>query len=738
MRRKTTKTNRPAGGRQTPIDRIGSAVFGAVVLIAAMFAEVPIASAQDPGNGEAVTIEDTQCIQERTPFALGCTANDIQVAGVATDEFGDPLLTILDDGCAFPGDMVTFTATFEVVTTAKRRHDIGIYFATDGDPNGDGAFTSGDGISGANKGCSVSTMPYGQEPDWLDLDMTNDDPEGLIQDTCGDIDKPGHNPLFPELTMTAVCVDFDNNGTLNLPNCTSWRQFGSNELCTSPTETFPGSPSKCRCDDGFEVPIDVPVVNLDVVKTADPVAVDEPEGFVTFTVDITNPSPFATVTLDSVVDDELSDGTTITDILSTCGDPVLSPGETTTCTFTRPVSGNAGDVITDTVDVSGTDSEGVMVTGSDTADVTILNVESSISLMKTVDKPEILEPGATVTYTYKVTNTSTVDTVFLDTLTDDRLLDLNGQGDCDVDPAVELAPDEVYSCSVTVNLSGNAGDTIPNIGTASALDDDGTRVQSSDNALVTVTDVPSMIELLKTVSPLCDLEGDVNGAGCVDEPGGDVTYTYKVTNTSAVDTVFIDTLSDDKLGILQDQGDCDVDPAVELLPGGTYSCSVTVVLTGNAGAMIPNKGTASGVDDDDQPVVAMDVAAVNVNNVDPKASVTKTVTKTIVTYVVEIANNSVSSDPLTLTHLDDDIYGNLLGPNAAIDKNTCALLGTTTVINSDDTISCSFDAVIDSQTGQACVTDIVTGQLDDDDGTGVAPDPMDSAEVGFGDNVCGE
>ena len=75
---------------------------------------------------------------------LNCTANDISIAGVSN-------INIVDDGCAFPGDTVTFDFTAEVLLTAQDRHDLGIYFALDGDPNGDGA------LSGQ---CSISTPPY--------------------------------------------------------------------------------------------------------------------------------------------------------------------------------------------------------------------------------------------------------------------------------------------------------------------------------------------------------------------------------------------------------------------------------------------------------------------------------------------------------------------------------------------------------------------------------------------------
>ena len=57
--------------------------------------------------------------------------------------------------------------------------------------------------------------------------------------------------------MTATCIPSED-GLLRLPYCTSWRQPGGNELCTSPLQAFPGAPSKCKCDDTFSIAISVP------------------------------------------------------------------------------------------------------------------------------------------------------------------------------------------------------------------------------------------------------------------------------------------------------------------------------------------------------------------------------------------------------------------------------------------------------------------------------------------------
>ena len=173
------------------------------------------------------------CAEDEAGFELNCTANDVMLFDLYN-------ITILDNGCKSEEDTVTFSADFEVTLTAQARYDLGIWFAEDGDPNGDGAMTGT---------CSVATPSAGPEPDFLDLDGGGD--------ICGDIDD-AHNPLFPSFTLTVKCSDPDGDGMLNLPYSTAWRNAGGNELCTSPRQATPGTPSKCYNDPNFEIDIEVP------------------------------------------------------------------------------------------------------------------------------------------------------------------------------------------------------------------------------------------------------------------------------------------------------------------------------------------------------------------------------------------------------------------------------------------------------------------------------------------------
>jgi len=191
------------------------------------------------GNGETV---EGPCVVDVLGSSLTCTANDISLAYIDNIDITDP--------CEFPGDTITFTADFYVQTTATSNYDVGLWFAIDGDPNGDGAYT-GD--------CSISSIPYSPDPPFIDLEGLTDG----IQDTCGDITKGAHsnglvyNPIAVPIELTVVCRDDDGDGKMDLPYVATWDN-NSNTLCTSPLDTVPGTGSKCNASPGFSVDIPVP------------------------------------------------------------------------------------------------------------------------------------------------------------------------------------------------------------------------------------------------------------------------------------------------------------------------------------------------------------------------------------------------------------------------------------------------------------------------------------------------
>lgn len=172
---------------------------------------------------------------------LKCSANDVTIASVQNiTPINGGGLTDLGGGtysCIVNSD-IEFTADFKVLLTAQTRYDIGLYIAT----NGTQART---GMCNTNVLTSTNALPF------VNLDPT--------PDMCGDINS-ANNPQIVRMDIKTKCVGGAiGASTLRLPNCTSWRQPGANEICqtnadgTDVSDAYPGSPSKCHCDDNFTV-----------------------------------------------------------------------------------------------------------------------------------------------------------------------------------------------------------------------------------------------------------------------------------------------------------------------------------------------------------------------------------------------------------------------------------------------------------------------------------------------------
>jgi hypothetical protein len=353
---------------------------------------------------------------------LNCTANDVRVARATNIDIVSGGSCQIVDGvrrcvCS-PNQPVTFSADYEVVLTAQTRYDIGIYFGVDGDPNNDGALTGT---------CTLTTIDDPNSANFINLDAA--------PDVCGDIDS-AHNPQILTLTLTTTCSP-GADGKVKLPNCTSWRQPGSNGVCDEAADAFPGAPSKCNCQPAFTVDIFVETATIEVTKTASPTTVPETGGSVTYSVSVKNLADVAIVTLDSLLDDIYGDITSVhDDITATTCVPdantatcevggTIAAGATCTCSFTTAVApGDKGGTITDTVTACGTDDFGhTGLCDDDPATVTYTDVRENPILTKTALATEC---QVDVTYQVVVTNSSAQDALTLDSLTDDKFGSITG------------------------------------------------------------------------------------------------------------------------------------------------------------------------------------------------------------------------------------------------------------------------------------------------------------------------
>lgn len=196
----------------------------------------------------------------------------------------------------------------------------------------------------------------------------------------------------------------------------------------------------------------------------------------------------------------------------------------------------------------------------------------------------------------------------------------------------------------------------------------------------------------------------------VDEPGGTVDYTVSVRNVSADpdDVVIVDSIVDDLYGNI---GQCV--PGAEIAVGATWSCRFQGAVRGNAGAVVTDTVRVSVRDRDARSAVGVASASVRVLDVAPSLQATKTPARDAVpepgasvSFLVTVTNDSpAASDPVTITALADDVFGDLDG------RGTCAVGAT---IAAAETYTCTFEARVTGEGGTIHADSVSISGIDDD------------------------
>jgi len=527
------------------------------------------------------------------------------------------------------------------------------------------------------------------------------------------------------LTITSLVDDVHGNlngrGTCSVPQNLA---PGQSYLCQF-TETVSGSAGYAETDtitvtaQDNEGEVLVEMASATVViesvppsilvrKAVSPSTLPEPGGTVTYFVLVANSSHSEGVTLTALDDDLYGD---VFD-RGTCpsAGTILAAGEFFLCRFDEVISAaQPGDTITDTVTATAEDSGNNSLSDSDTATVTITDVAAEIQTIKYAIPRQLPEPGGTFTFHWAVQNTSPVDTVIIDTIVDDIYGDLTAiSGSTCTIPQI-LQPAEIYQCAFPGDFTGSPGEFQVDTITVTATSDDGQTETDTARAMVSITDVPATIEVIKTASPTQV------------ESGTTVTFSVAVVNTSQIDTVTLNTLDDDIYGdITTTSGSllattCSVSQVLN--PSENYQCQFQAIVTGPIGATVTDVVTADGVDNSSNPVTNSDDADVVIVDVavpTPPLKVSKVaVPATIaepggtITYLVLVENNSIGD--LRITSLLDDIYdlqGND-GSKEPIDSQIGCTPGF--VLAAGGKRLCLFRAPVNGAAGDT-VTDTITAK----------------------------
>ncbi len=627
-----------------------------------------------------------------------CVANDLQPTG--TEIINGP--TACTEGDVFSA---TVRVLFEDGGGANARYSVGFYV---GD-NGEAA------IGGAS--CTFDSLQPVGPP--IDLTGGSGGFQELNGDQCGDIDK--NEVTYKDIQLDQLlCEDEDGDGNVDVSYVLTWVNNGNQENCTDPLDPlqFEPNPPKCLSDLEYDLPIIVEKPpSIEVGKGAFPSTLVEPGGEVTFRFSILNTSPSSSdpVEIVSIQDVPYGDLTNQTD----CTLPfILAPGESRTCNYVRDIMGTAGQSFPDTVTVLGRDDEGNGVSGSDTAVVEIIDdqqpeIPADLRIVKFAAPAELPEPGGNVTYSVIAANVSPTP-MTLTSLVDDLYGDLNGQGNCSVPQF--LGPGSFgYSCSFTQPVTGQPGDVITDtiIGRGTNGLDDGGELASSDQASVTIFDLGSDIEIAKIANP-----------ATVTEPGDMVEFSLQIQNKSVADEVTINTLLDVPLGDPTGIPGSDCSLPIVLPPGGTtYTCTYSGMVSGNAGDQVTNVIFAAGVDDDGALVGDFDGATVTIIGAIPRIEVVKAAIPPFVLapggdvlFLVGVQNRSSSSDPVTITSLEDNIHSPLTGSSCELPPGGIVLAPPP---DPNSFFACSFVRTVNGVAGDQEI-DIVTVMGEDDEGTPVS------------------
>jgi len=238
-------------------------------------------------SGADATIIEGGCLADRSPIGTNCVSNDLTFVlvglGVQTDgciQSGLGNCSISGGSCAssaecpmgetceYLDEVDIFLRSVVRNTTAQARYDVGLWFSTDGDENGDGALTGTCGREMLHPlgACSGSGFPCnfdvdcggGETCDQVlaqtcpPLDLLGNDPlpmpappqgpangpyltDDSPADRCGDLFAGGASGCDEDMdglwddtvldfdqAVTIPCSDIDDDGFVNIGTCASW------------------------------------------------------------------------------------------------------------------------------------------------------------------------------------------------------------------------------------------------------------------------------------------------------------------------------------------------------------------------------------------------------------------------------------------------------------------------------------------------------------------------------------
>jgi hypothetical protein len=620
-------------------------VIGAVLLVVARGQEAQITQV-----AQVAQAAGGFCLRDAADFDQGnvCTANDVSISRF--DLVSGPSTCI-------PGEPIEVVLSARLQGTAQNRYDIGLYLAQDGGNALDrGTVCFRDYLHPVSADNSDLDLTGGFGPFYnAETDLYPADPDNPTEgdDLCADIQQGTESiyVLNEGQPITIVCQDSDGDGQADVGAVVSWDiQVAAG--CLDERHTIPNQTSKCRADN-------IPIAGLEVPQTATIELVKDlrPGG---------DPGLFDLLLDGLVKAADVGNGGTTGPIAVTAGTS-LNPGATHTISETAGSLTDLGDY---DISIACIDEAGATVAatiGPGPLDVPVLPEQAILCTFRNERKQgTILFEKVVVGGSAQPSDWSfTVDG---QTVGHGRSLDL-------YIGSYPVSEDGGPQNNRFYELTGAGGACSLNTGLSLIV------TEAGGTCTITNTLRTGSIVIQKATLP----------------PAATVPFPF-VSNTEPMTFTL---------------GDGDSQPFLDLPPGVTYAftetvpagwvlsdviCSgqtETIVTYGKVGVSLtlaPSEQITCTFQDGALPVIEL-VKTVKPDTVQEPGG--------RVTYKVAITNKSLAGQPLTLTALTDDPYGDLTyGANPAISETTCALA----IIQPGDTYQCSFKALVEGEPGDV-ITD---------------------------------
>jgi N-acetylneuraminic acid mutarotase len=320
--------------------------------------------------------------------------------------------------------------------------------------------------------------------------------------------------------------------------------------------------------------------------------------------------------------------------------------------------------------------------------------------------PEFLpDSGGMVTYTLSVSNIGD-ETVTLYELVDDVYGEIAKPGNPTIDSTTcslpqTLIPDASYTCNFTNFESGNIGDILTDLVTASAENAEGIITRAQDMASVEIVNNEPNIRVTKLAEP-----------DSLPETGGIVKYKVRAQNVGLISLTLTE-LNDDTFGDLENWADSDCALPIPLATGESYECTFSAFLSGNAGMDHINTVTAYATDDGGNLVNGSDEATVRFMDEQPEVRISKWANPASLTepggavdFTVNVSN--AGNETIYLAALEDDIYGDLNG------QGNCELSETGPILAGGQDYQCKFTKTISGFEGDNHINTVWAAIYDDE------------------------